>query len=452
MSEWTYKKLIDCTSDGNLSYGIVQPGNHVEGGIPIIRVNNVNNGQLRLDDVMQVSLEIESKYERTRLEGGEVLLTLVGSTGQSVVVPKELAGWNIARAIAVIRPKPEIGANWINICLQTREVQQFLDERANTTVQKTLNLGDVRELPIPIPPKETKKQIEDIAMALSYKIAINRQINQTLEQMSQAIFKAWFVDFEPVKSKMKAKAEGRDPERAAVGSISGKLELELNQLSSGQIDQYAATAALFPDAMEDGIPIGWKIRTLSELCELNAKAWVTKTLPNQVNYVDLANTKNGLISEIQYLSAENAPSRARRILRQGDTIFGTVRPGNRSFALIGSINVELTGSTGFAVLTPKKAELRELVYLLTTSEQNIARLTRLADGAAYPAVRPEVVTEEIITLPTTNDLIESFHEVVGPLYNSLLLNQAANERLAELRDILLPKLLHGEIVPMGDCL
>lgn len=150
-------------------------------------------------------IRIEKRYMRTRLEGGEVLLTLVGTTGQSAVVPKEMAGWNIARAVAVIRPKPEVGANWINICLRTKDVQQFLDERATTTVQKTLDLGDVREIPIPVPPKDIKENIETIYLALTNKIELNRQINQTLEQIAQAIFKSWFVDFEPVKAKVEAK-------------------------------------------------------------------------------------------------------------------------------------------------------------------------------------------------------------------------------------------------------
>ena len=231
---WSFKKLIDCTIDGNLSYGIVQPGTHVEDGIPIIRVNNINNSLLRLDEVMHVSPEIENKYKRTRLEGGEVLLTLVGSTGQSVVVPKELAGWNIARAVAVIRPKPEIGANWINICLQTKDAQQFMNERANTTVQKTLNLADVKEIPILLPPKKIKENIETVYLALTNKIDLNRRINQTLEAMAQAIFKSWFVDFDPVKAKIAAKQEGRDPLHAAMSAISGKTDAELDQLPPEQ--------------------------------------------------------------------------------------------------------------------------------------------------------------------------------------------------------------------------
>ncbi len=205
---WNCKRLLDCTEDQAISYGIVQPGQYVDNGVPVIRVTNINDGQLLLDDVLRVSTEIESKYRRTRLKGGEVLLTLVGSTGQSKIVTDELIGWNVARAIAVIRPAVDIGSNWINICLQSTDTKHFLDVRANTTVQKTLNLKDVRDIPILLPPEGTRKAIEAIATTLANKIQLNHQLNQTLEEIAQAIFKSWFVDFEPVKAKIAALEAG----------------------------------------------------------------------------------------------------------------------------------------------------------------------------------------------------------------------------------------------------
>jgi type I restriction enzyme S subunit len=217
--------LEDCTTDGNISYGIVQPGQAMDDGVPIIRVQNVNNGTLNLSEVMKISPKISNNYKRTILKGGEVLLTLVGSTGQSVVAPIDVVGWNVARAIAVIKPKPEIGANWINIYLQSGFVRHYLEVRANTTVQKTLNLKDVRSVPIPIPPDDIKRSIESIAMSISNKTAINNQINKTLEEMAQAVFKSWFVDFEPVRAKAAALAAGRtldDANLAAMRAISGK--------------------------------------------------------------------------------------------------------------------------------------------------------------------------------------------------------------------------------------
>lgn len=462
---WGCLKLVDCTIDGNISYGIVQPGQHVENGIPIIRVNNVNNGQLLLNDVLKVAPTIEQKYSRTRLVGGEVLLTLVGSTGQSFVAPKELTGWNVPRAIAVIRPRSDIGAEWINICLQSKPIQYFLDVRANTTVQKTLNLKDVRDIPIPIPPEPIKERIEAIAITLQNKIELNRQINQTLEELAQTIFKSWFVDFEPVKAKIEAKANGQDPERAAMCAISGAVQGctnvagarkagatktvdELDHLPPDKLSQLRTTAALFPDELVESelgpIPKGWDIGDLNNFCEMNKKSWTKKNTPDQVWYVDLANTKNGHINEVQHFKWEEAPSRARRILNYGDTIIGTVRPGNCSFALIGKTEIVLTGSTGFAVLSPKENYYREITYLIGAGRTNIERLSHLADGAAYPAVRPDAVTAIECTIPC-KEIVKHFSRIVGAMFDNIDCNNNEQFMLTQVRDTLLPKLLSGEI-------
>jgi len=229
-------------------------------------------------------------------------------------------------------------------------------------------------------------------------------------------------------------------------AISGKTEEELNQLAADDLKSLAATAALFPDAMEQSelgnIPKGWKVGTLSELCSLNPESWNTKTLPNTVRYVDLANTKNGEILELQTVSGKNIPCRARRILKLGDTIIGTVRPGNRSFALIGEPN--LTASTGFAVLRPLADKWREFVYFSATSETNIERLAHRADGAAYPAVRPEVVIQEVVIIPSTQ-LVQTFHQSSIALFSKVILNKKQIKTLTNLRNTLLPKLLSGEL-------
>ena len=109
--------------------------------------------------------------------------------------------------------------------------------------------------------------------------------------------------------------------------------------------------------------------------------------PAYIRYVDLSNTKWGIIQAIDAYSRADAPSRAQRVMRTGDTIVRTVRPGNGSFAMIGENG--LTGSTGFAVLRPKQPHYRELVYCIITSAEIIERLSHLADGAAYPAVLPQ---------------------------------------------------------------
>ncbi len=161
-----------------------------------------------------------------------------------------------------------------------------------------------------------------------------------------------------------------------------------------------------------------------------------------MQYVDLANTKLGRIEAITPFAKEDAPSRAQRVLKPGDTIVGTVRPGNKSYALVHEDG--LTGSTGFAVLRPSSRAHKAFVYLAVTSTENIETLAHLADGGAYPAVRPEVVAATPAVHPT-KDCLEQFANVTDPLLDKMAQNDRETRTLEALRDALLPKLISGEL-------
>jgi type I restriction enzyme, S subunit len=141
-------------------------------------------------------------------------------------------------------------------------------------------------------------------------------------------------------------------------------------------------------------------------------------------------------------SMGGAPSRAQRVLRPLDTIVGTVRPGNGSYALISAEG--LTGSTGFAVLRPREHVAAEFVYLAATAPENIDRLAHLADGAAYPAVRPEVVVGTPVVRPRP-EILKSFAEIAAPMLLKTAANEAESHCLSDLHDTLLPKLVSGEL-------
>ena len=134
--------------------------------------------------------------------------------------------------------------------------------------------SDLAELSVPWIAPTVQRRIAGVLSQIDDKIAVNRRINQTLEAMAQAIFKSWFVDFDPVKAKIAAKQEGRDPLRAAMGAISGKTEAEIDALPPEQYEQLAATAALFPDEMEASelgdIPRGWACCVLADICSFTA--------------------------------------------------------------------------------------------------------------------------------------------------------------------------------------
>lgn len=283
-------------------------------------------------------------------------------------------------------------------------------------------------LPFLVPPLCEQEAIGETLGTLDDKIELNRGMNETLEAMARALFKAWFVDFEPVRAKM----EGRWKRGQSFPGLPAHL------------------FDLFPDRLADSelgeIPQGWEPATLADFATLNPEVWSRGTPPDEVEYVDLSNVKWGKIeSKAKYVWSE-APSRAQRILHPGDTIVGTVRPGNGSYALIGEEG--LTGSTGFAVLRPHCPELREFVYLGATSPENIDRLAHLADGAAYPAVRPEVVSATRV-IDGRGAVTEHFRKATRDWLDRMATNQRESRTLASLRDKLLPRLINGEIRVKG---
>ena len=178
---------------------------------------------------------------------------------------------------------------------------------------------------------------------------------------------------------------------------------------------------------EEHKPDGWSLADLTALAQMNPESWSNKDVPEEVEYVDLANTKWGTIEATQRFLWQEAPSRARRILRPGDTIVGTVRPGNGSFAFIAAGG--LTGSTGFAVLRPLQRRHRAFVFLSATAPENVERLAHLADGAAYPAVRPEVVGATQVAIPD-DAVMATLATFVSPLIDKIESNKAQNHTFA----------------------
>jgi type I restriction enzyme S subunit len=153
-----------------------------------LRVNNLRKGRIATDSVLHVSQDIERKYARTRLRGGEVVVSLVGSVGEVAVVPEKLGGWNVARAVAVIRPSDEVSAEWLKYCLSSSWVRRHMHMWQTDTVQATLNLRDVRRLPIVLPPRPERDAIEGVLSALDDTIENSHQVTKRCRQLSLALF------------------------------------------------------------------------------------------------------------------------------------------------------------------------------------------------------------------------------------------------------------------------
>ncbi|MCP2085943.1 UNVERIFIED_ORG: type I restriction enzyme S subunit [Paraburkholderia sediminicola] len=397
---WTYQPLAACALDGSITYGVVQPGTAQAEGVPLVRVNNFRDGRIDLTDLMKISPEVESKYSRTRLRGGEVLLTLVGSVGQVAIVQDGLAGFNVARAVGVIDPIPEIGPEWVSLCLRSPLSQRLLNSRANTTVQTTINLKDVRALPIPIPPTNVRDEIARVIFALDNRIALLRETNATLEAIAQALFKSWFVDFDPVH----ARAEGREPDG---------------------LD--ADTAALFPDGFEESalglVPRGWKVLKFAEFIARQSvgKKYDQKSALSEGEVPILDQGKSGIIG------FHNDEPGVKASLDKPVVVFANHTCYMRLITFDFSAIQNVLPFTGKGVDT---------VWAFYATKDRV-------NFSEYKGHWPDFAIERAVVPDEVNTL--TFHRIVDSLVRSMRNNELQAQSLASIRDTLLPRLISGQL-------
>lgn len=399
-----------------------------DSGMPLIATNCVKSENLypTFEKVRFVDNKTYSSWFRSHPKPGDLIFVLKGSPGEVCLTPDPVS-FCIAQDMVALRPDPQkIYPPYLFAALRSDRIKADISNLHVGTMIPHFKKGDFDRLLIPIPEEKRQVEIGDAYLNISRKIELNRRMNETLEEMARALFRDWFVDFGPTRRQM----EGATDPTTIMGN-------------TFPADKADAFASLFPAKFgENGLPEGWVLGGVSNLANLNPNAWTAKKHPEQVEYVDLSNTKWGRIEDITVYSWSDAPSRARRVLEVNDTIIGTVRPGNGSYALIGQR--DLTGSTGFAVLRPKHAVSTEFIYLALTSPDNINNLANLADGGAYPAINPKIVAETKLVLPGSA-VIKHFSQVTKPLFAKRHANERESQTLAEIRDLLLPKLMSGEI-------
>jgi type I restriction enzyme, S subunit len=423
-SEWAKLKIQDI---GDVKSGKRLPLGHslvdVATPYPYIRLVDVSHGSVQGSDLQFLTAETRAVIKRYIVNTADVCLAIVGHTiGMVFYIDAEWNDVNLTENAARITDVHcSVNSRYLYYYLVSPVGQTEIISRKVGSAQGKLPLYNIKSLEVTVPPRKEQDEIVAILDVMSSRITLLRETNATLEAIAQALFKSWFVDFDPVRAKL----EGRPPEG---------------------MDE--ATARLFPDSFEESelglVPRGWRIGTLADLSDLNPESWTAKNHPDTVAYIDLANAKDNEIASVTEFAFDDAPSRARRVLRDGDTIVGTVRPGNRSFAFIHEPASNLTASTGFAVLRPSAVENTEFVYLAATQDSSIEHLAHVADGGAYPAVRPDVVSGLQIVVPDEHVLV-AFHDVAASLLAKVSENQTQAQTLATLRDTLLPRLISGQL-------
>ena len=444
--EWQHYLFEDCM-DAIIDYRGKTPKKTIA-GIPLITAKIIKNGAIQQVNEFIAEEDYDSWMRRGIPEPGDVVLTTEAPLGEVAQLDNRKIA--LAQRVITLRGKKGFLDNtFLKYLLLSKDVQHQLDGRGTGTTVKGIKQAELRKLELTIPEYETQKSIAHIIGTLDQKIKLNHQTNQTLEKMAQALFKSWFVDFDPVidnalaagkpiPDELQERAQGRQQQLAKPDHK--PLLDDIRQLFSSEFE---LTEEL------GWVPKHWEAGATENIAFTNPVSWSKKTAPEQVEYVDLANAKNGYIQDTISYSFEDAPSRARRKLDKGDTIIGLVRPGNRSFAYIQQSG--LTGSTGFAVLKPRSDSVRAYLYFHLTRNDVINEFARLADGAAYPAIRPEVVSTFACLLPP-DSVLSLYQNKVEGFLGKMAVSSLENRQLEKIRETLLPKLISGELRLPSDAL
>jgi len=194
------------------------------------------------------------------------------------------------------------------------------------------------------------------------------------------------------------------------------------------------------------IPKGWRVGKVGDICEVNKNTIGKGDVFDHIEYIEISEVNRGAIGKTSIYSYGTEPSRAKRKLKHGDTVLSTVRPNRGAYFLALNPSSTLIASTGFAVFSPV-AVPPSFLYLLLTSSEKLEYYGHVADGGAYPAINPNLIMDIDIVIPG-EDALNDFQSVADSLFEKIDNNNRQSTTLAKIRDVLLPKLMNGEI-PVG---
>ena len=189
------------------------------------------------------------------------------------------------------------------------------------------------------------------------------------------------------------------------------------------------------------------MKSLEEIMSVNDETYSDNSLPDIINYIDISSVSCGSIFGVASYTKETAPGRARRIVRDGDTIWSTVRPNLKAYALVIEPEINVVCSTGFVVLRPQTVPFGFL-FLTTTTDSFVSYLVSRMGNSAYPAVLPCTFEQYIFPLPQ-NTLLSRFADTTEPIFRARQKAFLEIIELSQIRDSILPLLMNGQVEVAG---
>ena len=417
--EWIHCTLADACSA--INYGLTASASSTSDGPKFLRITDIVSGQIDWNSVPHVdaSDEILAKY---RLSDGDIVIARTGaSTGKSTYV-KNPPPSVFASYLVRLRAKPEFNARFIAYFLKSSEFGMYIHGVfGDKSAQPNASASTMTAAPLRIPSnKEEQRAIGHVLGTLDDKIELNRRLNETLEEMARALFKSWFVDFDPVRAKMEGRDTGLPPD----------------------------VAALFPDRLVESelgeIPEGWEVVPLPEMIEVNPPRSLRKG--EVAPYLDMANMPTrGHVPD----TVIDRPFGSGMRFTNGDTLVARITPclENGKTAYVDFLHHDRIGwgSTEYIVMRPKPPLPNEFAYCLARStgfrEFAIQNMTGTSGRQRVPA---QALAQFLLPSPP-EPLAARVGKVVQPLFARASEAVRESRTFAALRDALLPKLVSGKL-------
>src|SRR5690554_573711 len=425
---------------------------YVEDGTPIITVEHLGDNRITHENTPFVSDDDKKRLSKYHLQEGDIVFSRVGSVDRRALVRKTEDGWLFSgRCLRVRVDEEKINPIYLSYFFGLESFKSYIRSIAVGATMPSLNTKILSDVPVYYPENLAEQEcIAHLLYTLDEKIELNRQTNQTLEQMAQAIFKSWFVDFEPVKAKIAALEAGGsedDALLAAMQAIAGSAlfatdavdidaQTQLARLQAEHPEQYAtlrATAELFPSAMQESelgeIPAGWFLPSFEELTTAKQGRYLSKD-----KMLAVANEE----FKVPVWGGNGILGYAEKSAYSSPVVLMTCRGSN--CGLIKYTESESWVSNNSFACSPCIGSSWFLLnyFKLSTFEDCIS-------GSAQPQITHTALKTKQLRFPVQQQLCERYSEIINPIFNHILQLKKEIITIEETRDTLLPKLLSGEL-------
>ena len=400
----------------------------------------------------------------SRFQDGDTLFARItpclenGKTAKTSGLGDGVIAHGSTEFIVLAAKEPEYDEDYVYYLARMPEFRSYAQSRMEgTSGRQRVSWQSLAEFEFDFPDKEDRKEIGRILKSIDDKIQVNNQLNQTLEQIAQAIFKSWFVDFEPVKAKMavlEAGGTAEQAELAAMSVISAKDEAALKQLQADQPDAYAElaqTAALFPSAMEDSelgeIPEGWDVSTIGE--EVKISGGGTPSTKNQEYWEngsihwttpkDLSNLTDKVLTDTERKITESGLGKISSGLLPVDTVLMSSRAPVGYLALA---KIPVAINQGYIAMQCEERLSPE--FILQWASSNMDEIKQRASGTTFAEISKKNFRPISVIVPP-EAVITAYTNKAKIIYDKIYALLEEIKTLSGLRDTALPPLLSGVI-------